>query len=51
MNSKLTLREFAEEIEAMLFVCFEGEIGREGERIQLRLSSGERFWLVCRKGD
>lgn len=51
MNVKVTLSEFAAEIEAMLSVCFEGMIGREGEKIELQLVSGERFCLVCRKGD
>ena len=49
MEISVALREMAEEIGAMLEVCFEGKIMREGERLTLLLPNGQRFAFELRE--
>lgn len=45
----IALRELAEEIGAMLEVCFEGKIIRENERLTLFFPNGQRFAFELRE--
>ena len=46
---KIALRELAEEIRAMLEVCFEGKIIRENELLTLFFPNGQRFAFELRE--
>lgn len=42
-NGTVKLNELREEIGAMLAVCFEGEVLKDGGRLALKLGNGQQF--------
>ena len=48
MEEKIAAEELAEELEAMLKVCFEGEVNNCGDAVCIMLPNGQKFLIECR---
>ena len=48
MEEKIAAEELAEELEAMLKVCFEGEVSHSGDEVCIQLPNGQKFSIECR---
>ena len=48
--AKVSVEEFTDEVFAACQVCFEGQIERTDEGLQITLPSGEIFFVSLREG-
>ena len=48
MTVKIEAEELAEELKAMLTVCFEGEVFCCGDEVCIQLPNGQKFTIECK---